>query len=30
MINVKGLCKKFDDFQALNNLDLNVQQGTHL
>ena len=28
MINVKGLCKKFDDFQALNNLDLNVQQGS--
>ena len=28
MINVKGLCKKFDDFQALNNLDLNVEQGS--
>ena len=28
MINVKGLCKKFDDFQALNDLDLNVEQGS--
>ena len=28
MINVKGLCKKFDDFQALNNLNLNVEQGS--
>ena len=28
MINVSGLCKKFDDFQALNNLNLNVEQGS--
>ena len=28
MINVKGLCKKFDDFQALNDLDLNVEKGS--
>ena len=28
MINVKGLCKKFDDFQALNNLDVNVEKGS--
>lgn len=28
MINVKGLCKRFDDFQALDNLDLNVEQGS--
>lgn len=28
MINVKGLCKKFDDFEALNNLELNVEKGS--
>ena len=28
MINVKGLCKQFDGFQALNNLNVNVEQGS--
>ena len=28
MINVRGLCKKFDDFEALNNLNVNVEKGS--
>lgn len=28
MINVKGLSKRFDDFQALDNLELNVEKGS--
>ncbi len=28
MINVKGLCKQFDGFQALSNLNLNVEKGS--
>ena len=28
MINVKGLCKKFDDFEALSNLNVNVEKGS--
>ncbi len=28
MIEVKGLCKRFDDFDALNNLDLKIETGS--